>query len=85
MTFNVGIGAQVTGYGIPSRLESVYGQHPVSIRFFLRVRPTANIAAHMQMMHPALVRRVINFIAELVGYDNHRDTEAQRKRPNPGK
>jgi hypothetical protein len=48
---NVGIGTQVTGYGIPSLLESVYGQHPVSISFFLRVRPTGNIAAHMQMMH----------------------------------
>ena len=48
---NVGIGAQITGYGIPSLLRSVYGQHPVSISFFLRVRPTGNIATHMQMMH----------------------------------
>jgi hypothetical protein len=48
---NVGIGAQVTGYGIPSLLESVYGQHPVSNSFFLCVRPTGNIAAHTQMIH----------------------------------
>ena len=48
---NVGLGIQATAYGVPSQLKSVYGSHPAAFTFFLHLRPTGNIAAHMRMMH----------------------------------
>ena len=33
------IGAQVTTYGVPDRLRSVYGEHPVGVAMFVRLRP----------------------------------------------
>ena len=48
---NVGLGIQATVYGVASQLKSVYGSHPSAFTFFLHLRPTGNVAAHMQMMH----------------------------------
>ena len=33
------IGAQVTTYGFPNQLQSIYGQHPVGVSIFVRLRP----------------------------------------------
>ena len=33
------IGAQVTTYGVPDRLRSIYGEHPVGVAMFVRLRP----------------------------------------------
>jgi hypothetical protein len=33
------IGAQVTTYGVPTQLQSIYGQRPVGIAIFVRLRP----------------------------------------------
>ena len=33
------IGAQVTAYGVPDRLRSIYGEHPVGVAMFVRLRP----------------------------------------------
>ncbi|HXX21550.1 MAG TPA: hypothetical protein VEO19_00205 [Terriglobia bacterium] len=33
------IGAQATTYGVPDRLRSIYGEHPVGVAMFVRVRP----------------------------------------------
>ena len=33
------IGAQVTTYGVPDRLKSIYGEHPVGVAMFVRLRP----------------------------------------------
>jgi hypothetical protein len=33
------IGAQVTTYGVPDRLQPIYGQHPAGISIFVRLRP----------------------------------------------
>lgn len=38
--FNVALGSDVTLYSTPAILDSVYGEHPVSYRFFVRVRPS---------------------------------------------
>ena len=48
---NVGLGSQVTMYGLPPQLKPIYGNHPAAISVFLHLRPTANLAGHMQMMH----------------------------------
>jgi hypothetical protein len=50
-SINIGLGAQVTAFGIPPLLKSIYGDRPAAISFFLHVRPTGNIAEHMQSMH----------------------------------
>src|SRR5207249_4015224 len=47
----VGLGAQFTTYGLTSQLKTVYGNRPVGVSVFLRIRPTGNAAAHMQIMH----------------------------------
>jgi hypothetical protein len=47
----VGLGAQVTGYGLTSEMKTVYGDRPAGFSVFLRIRPRGNAAAHMQMMH----------------------------------
>jgi hypothetical protein len=33
------LGAQVTSYGVPERLTSIYGEHPAGVAVFLRLRP----------------------------------------------
>ena len=33
------IGAQVTAYGVPDRLRPVYGELPVGVAMFVRLRP----------------------------------------------
>jgi len=48
---NVGLGAQVATYGLPSELRPVYGDRPASFAVFLRIRPAGNVAQHMQIMH----------------------------------
>jgi hypothetical protein len=48
---NIGLGVQATAYGVPPVLQSAYGSRPAAISFFLRVRPTGNMASHMQSMH----------------------------------
>lgn len=48
---NVGLGAQATVYGQSPVFKAVYGNHPAAFNIFLRLRPTGNIAPHMQMMH----------------------------------
>lgn len=48
---NIGLGAQVTTYGVPQQLKPVYGSRPVGFAFFLHLRPTGNIGSHMKMMH----------------------------------
>jgi hypothetical protein len=48
---NVGLGVQVTAFGIPPKLRPAYGDSPGSVAFFLRLRPTGNMMEHMRMMH----------------------------------
>jgi hypothetical protein len=50
-SLNIGLGVQVTTYGVPQVLKPVYGDHPAGFAVFLHFRPTGNMAAHMQMMH----------------------------------
>jgi hypothetical protein len=50
-SIKVGLGAQVTAYGLTSEMKSVYGNRPAAFSVFLRIRPTGNAAQHMQMMH----------------------------------
>jgi hypothetical protein len=50
-SLNVGLGAQITTYGPPRQLKSVYGDRPAGFSVFLRIRPTGNAAQHMQIMH----------------------------------
>jgi hypothetical protein len=50
-SLNIGLGAQVTTYGVPQLLRPIYGNHPVGVAVFLHLRPAGNMAAHMQMMH----------------------------------
>jgi hypothetical protein len=40
------LGAQVTFYGKPDFLTPIYGQHPVGVILFMRVRPTGNAHSH---------------------------------------
>jgi len=40
------LGAQVTFYGKPDFLTPIYGQHPVGVILFLRVRPKGNAHSH---------------------------------------
>jgi hypothetical protein len=35
------IGAQITTYGVPDRLRTIYGQHPAGIAVFVRLRPSS--------------------------------------------
>jgi hypothetical protein len=47
----VGLGAQVTTYGLTQQLKAVYGDRPAGFSVFLRIRPAGNVAQHMQAMH----------------------------------
>lgn len=40
------LGAQITFYGKPDFLTPIYGQHPVGVIVFLRVRPAGNAHPH---------------------------------------
>lgn len=40
------LGAQVTFYGKPDFLTPIYGQHPVGVILFMRVRPKGNAHSH---------------------------------------
>ena len=46
-----GVGAAVTFYGVPHRLQDAYGERPVSFQVFLRVRPSAGGTGRMWNMH----------------------------------
>jgi hypothetical protein len=47
----IGLGAQVSFYGLPAVLKPEYGEHPTGVAFFLRLRPKGNMMLHMQGMH----------------------------------
>jgi hypothetical protein len=47
----MGIGAAVTFYAVPDRLQSSYGLRPVSAQVFLRLRPAAGAMGRMWNMH----------------------------------
>jgi hypothetical protein len=40
------LGAQITFYSKPDFLTPIYGQHPVGVILFMRVRPTGNAHSH---------------------------------------
>lgn len=46
-----GVGAAVTFYAVPDRLQSTYGVRPVSLQVFLRLRPAAGAMGRMWNMH----------------------------------
>jgi hypothetical protein len=46
-----GLGAAVTFYAVPDRLQSSYGLRPVSFQVFLRLRPAAGAMGRMWNMH----------------------------------
>ena len=48
---NVGLGAQITAYGLPSQFKTLYGDHPTTVAIFLRIRPAGNMMEHMRLMH----------------------------------
>lgn len=45
-SLSTALGAQVTFYGKPEFLTPIYGQHPVGVILFIRVRPTGNAHSH---------------------------------------
>ena len=45
--FETGIGADVTSYIVPDALRAVYGDHPLSLRVFLRIRPPVGSMGRM--------------------------------------
>ncbi len=48
--FAIGVGADVTVYGVPDELESAYGNGPVSFHVFLRLRPPVSAMGRMWNM-----------------------------------
>jgi len=48
--FDGGIGADVTFYGVPGALQSMYGAHPVSFHVFFRLRSPAGSMGRMWNM-----------------------------------
>jgi len=48
--FEGGIGADITFYGVPSALESIYSSHPVSFHVFFRLKPPAGAMGRMWNM-----------------------------------
>jgi hypothetical protein len=48
--FEAGIGAELTSYVVPVALRAAYGDHPVSFRVFLRMRPPAGSMGRMWNM-----------------------------------
>ena len=45
-----GIGAEITSYIVPEALRDSYGDHPISFRVFLRIRPPASSMGRMWNM-----------------------------------
>ena len=52
--FELGLGGDVTAYGVPERLEAGYGSAPVSFHVYLRLRPPAPMGRmwNMRMSQP---------------------------------
>jgi hypothetical protein len=48
--WEIGVGADVTGYVVPDALQPSYGSHPVSVHLFVRVRPPAGHMGRMWNM-----------------------------------
>lgn len=48
---HMGLGAALTFYAVPDRLQSSYGDRPVSFQLFLRIRPTPGPMGRMWNMH----------------------------------
>ena len=51
--FEGGVGAELTSYIVPPALRAAYGDHPLSFRVFLRVRPPASSMGRMWNMQMA--------------------------------
>ena len=51
--FEVGTGADLTLYAVPDTLRQAYGDHPVSVHVFLRIRPPAGHMGRMWNMRMA--------------------------------
>jgi len=51
--FEAGIGAEFTSYVVPDALRATHGDHPVSFRLFLRIRPPAGSMGRMWNMRMA--------------------------------
>ena len=51
--FEIGGGADVTGYVVPDSLRPSHGDHPVSFHVFLRIRPPAGHMGRMWNMRMA--------------------------------
>jgi hypothetical protein len=47
----LGLGAQITTYGVAPVLKPIYGDRPFTFVAFLRLRPRGNVGPHMRMMH----------------------------------
>jgi hypothetical protein len=45
--FEAGVGAEITSYVVPDALRATHGDHPVSFRVFLRIRPPAGSMGRM--------------------------------------
>lgn len=45
-TLSLAVGADVTFYSKPAQLDPVYGNNPVSYKFFFRIRPARNASEH---------------------------------------
>jgi len=48
---SIGLGSQATLYHLAPSLRPVYGSHPATFAFFLRLRPVGNMTEHMKAMH----------------------------------
>jgi hypothetical protein len=48
--FEAGLGAELTSYVVPDALRATHGDHPVSFRAFLRIRPPAGSMGRMWNM-----------------------------------
>jgi hypothetical protein len=48
---SVALGSQATVYDLAPSLRPVYGNHPATLAFFLRLRPAGNMSEHMKAMH----------------------------------
>ena len=48
--FEIGLGADTTFYAVPEALHATHGNHPVSFRMFLRIRPPASSMGRMWNM-----------------------------------
>jgi hypothetical protein len=51
--YEIGVGADVTVYGVPDALRASHGDHPLSVHVFLRVRPPAGHMGRMWNMRMA--------------------------------